>query len=146
MRWGDRDMNNVNDTCYNTCAQFLDGNQQDIAQSECGQKCNKCWQQMAACKGKNECSLRNKVPVIRLLPRIFKGCLDETQDKEKALKCCLSRCGSYEEQEMCMTAYNALQKSIYEPFLSPGNDNTVFITILIIIVIGYYMYNKRKGF
>ena len=142
MRWGLNDINNVNDTCYQVCGQFIDGGQQEIAQSDCGQKCKMCWNEMAVCKGKNECSFPNKVPVMRLLPRIFQECLAQTGDKDQALQCCLTKCGNYEEQEMCITAYNALQKTSFEHFLSPGNSDYSFILVLILILVGLYYYKK----
>ena len=144
MRYGVDDINSINDCCFNTCSQFVDGDQQAIINSPCGQQCVKCIKNSASCKGKNNCQFRLGAPVIRIRPQQFKQCLMETGDKDQALECCFKKCGNFDEQESCLDAYNALQKSTYESFLPPYSKDNTLIYIALAIGAGVLTYNCLK--
>jgi hypothetical protein len=96
---------------------------------------------MNICRGKRPCKYKLGVPVIGIEPRNFKICLDRFNgDKEKALECCLKNCENHDQMETCIDVYNALQKSVYEPFEQFGGDgNNVWIigvVLLLLLIVG----------
>ncbi len=108
-RHGCDNVNALNDCCYNTCAQFVPGTIDDVVHSQCGQTCRLCTQKAVfESRGKNNCQLNIKVPIIKPAMQNFKGCLNTTPDTKEALRCCLGQCKGVDCQERCIDAYNSL--------------------------------------
>jgi len=139
LRHGINNINELNECCYNTCASFVDGNQSDIINSECGRSCYKCMANAVGCKGKSTCAFLPKVPSIKIQQQRFKACLEAHDHKpDEALKCCLSQCSNFNEQEQCIDAFNAMI-SVKENFLYRGgllHRSFLFL----IAVIGIQLY------
>lgn len=133
VRYAKNNINELNDCCFQTCAQFIEGGQQKILESECGQKCLECARYGVYCRNKTLCSLNPKIPSIRLQPKHFKECLAETNTPENALQCCFNKSTSNEQQENCINAYNALVP-VKEDFIfkSPFNRCALFLAFIII--------------
>lgn len=145
LRYDKTDINNLNDCCFQTCAQFVDGSQQDVIQSECGQKCVKCVTQGVNCLGKDRCGLDPEIPSIRLTPKHFKECLSQTETPTEALSCCLNRSSNFEEQERCIDAYNALVE-VKEGFILPKRIDRGLLFLGFILLISYLQFNGKVKF
>jgi hypothetical protein len=125
-RYGIDSPSAVNNCCYQTCSSFIDGSQDDVINSNCGQKCqSKCVSR-----------INLKPPVIHIKKNDYKECLiNNNGDTKNALGCCMKNCKSNECQEQCIDAYNALlplplNESIYESFVYPTKKNHKYLHFL----------------
>ena len=90
--YGVRDINNVNDCCYNTCATFMGQDQSDVIQSECGEMCKNAMFDLILLNGRNPCEFWPEVPVVRNRPTTFLQNLKTTKDPNQAFQQCVKDC------------------------------------------------------
>ena len=136
LRYGTNDINQLNECCYNTCASFIDGNQSDVINSECGENCRKCMLNAVGCKGKSPCEYMPEVPSIKLQQQRFKRCMmEKNNNTTEALKCCLKQCSTFEEQEQCIDAFNALVEVKEDFILRNGMVSRAFLFLLFVLLL-----------
>ena len=136
------DINNLNDCCFQTCAQFVEGDQQTIINSECGQKCIQCVTEGVHCKGKTRCGLDPEIPSIRLAPQNFKRCLEKGYSTKQALGCCLNKCDDFECQERCIDSYNSTVNVPKESFIFEHKIDRCFFFLVFILIVEFL--EKRR--
>lgn len=139
LRHGTTNINQLNECCYNTCASFVEGNQSDIINSPCGQRCRKCISTAVGCKGKSTCEYLPEVPTIKLQSQLFSKCLKENEKPSDALKCCLAQCDNYEDQEKCIDSFNALIE-VKEEFLFRDNRINRSFLFLVFVILFQLLY------
>ena len=59
-KYGPYDIHSINNCCYNTCANFVQGTPDDVINSACGRQCKQCIQKLAGPKMSNH----YRIPVI----------------------------------------------------------------------------------
>ena len=106
-KFGDCDLNDINNKCYETCAAFAEVvNNTDISE-ECRRNCQTCVKQSVSAMGRNPCQLRPGVPpIFSQVPHYFPQLLYETKDPVKAfnqckIKCRTNKMNQYECIENC---------------------------------------------
>jgi len=92
-KFGDCDLNEINNKCYETCAAFAEVvNNTDISE-QCRKNCETCVKQSVSAMGRNPCQLRPGVPpIFSQVPHYFPQLLYETKDPVKAFTQCKIKC------------------------------------------------------
>ena len=151
-KFGDCDLNDINNKCYETCAAFAEVvNNTDIT-DECRKNCQTCVKQSVSSMGRNPCQLRPAVPpIFNQVPHYFPKILYETKDPVKAFNQCKKMCSAdpmntYECIDNCKFDASSLVPGCVEKYHYDEQNNSFgwyilyFITFLIVSILVFHFF------
>ena len=114
-------LNSLNECLFNTTAQFVDGGQDAVVQSDIGKKAQKCYQSQIIMNGKSPLQYRLEPPVINLIPKCFRDVYnnlkgpDSKEKVQKALELSQKMCESSPNKFECQNACQLAAESVIIP-------------------------------
>jgi hypothetical protein len=93
-KYGELDVNNINTSCFNTCAAFAGVNSLDnLDPGKCYSNCKKCVNDSVVALGKNPEEVRlNQAPIFEQELHLFPEILYKTLNPLKSLDMCIKNC------------------------------------------------------
>ena len=95
-KYGELDVNNINTSCFNTCAAFAGVNSLDnLDPGKCYSNCKKCVNDSVVALGKNPEEVRlNQAPIFQQELHLFPDILYKTLNPSQSLNTCIKNCDS----------------------------------------------------
>ena len=101
-------LNDFNNFCFNTVAQFVDPNEIPLKHSSAGQKCQAAMLQQLALSGREHPGLKFRMPVVLSKPQYFKNAYLQTGNIDEAYKICVN--SAIANQSPGLEQTNAIQR------------------------------------